>query len=112
MEYQSSDVLFLHLNDYPAFKKVLPSKIFEYAAMGKPVLAGVGGFAAQFIEEEVNNAVVFSPGDWEEGAQALDSMQMGEGDRSSFIEKYLRENIMREMAADIISFGESGEVSL
>ncbi|MGS2722701.1 glycosyltransferase family 4 protein [Porticoccus sp. GXU_MW_L64] len=112
VEYQSSDVLFLHLNDYPAFKKVLPSKIFEYAAMGKPILAGVSGFAAQFIEEEVNNSVVFSPGDWEEGTRALDSMQMGEGDRSSFIEKYLRENIMREMAADIISFGGNGEVAL
>ena len=26
-EYMNADVLFLHLNDYPAFKKVLPSKI-------------------------------------------------------------------------------------
>ena len=43
--YQSADVLFLHLNDYPAFKKVLPSKLFEYAALDKPVWAGVGGYA-------------------------------------------------------------------
>ena len=32
VEYNRADVLFLHLNDYAAFKKVLPSKIFEYAA--------------------------------------------------------------------------------
>ena len=44
-EYQNADVLFLHLNDYPAFEKVLPSKIFEYAALGKPILAGVTAVA-------------------------------------------------------------------
>jgi len=31
-----ADVLFLHLNAYKAFEKVLPSKIFEYAATGRP----------------------------------------------------------------------------
>ncbi len=36
-EYEAADVLFLHLNSYDAFKKVLPSKIFEYAALGKPI---------------------------------------------------------------------------
>jgi glycosyltransferase involved in cell wall biosynthesis len=44
-----ADVLFLHLNDYPAFQKVLPSKLFEYGALGKPVWAGVSGYAAEFI---------------------------------------------------------------
>ena len=29
--YDQSDFLFLHLNDYQAFRKVLPSKIFELA---------------------------------------------------------------------------------
>ena len=31
--YQAANVLFLHLNDYDAFKKVLPSKLFEYASL-------------------------------------------------------------------------------
>ena len=44
-EYEAADVLFLHLNNHKAFKKVLPSKIFEYAALGKPILAGVSGYA-------------------------------------------------------------------
>ena len=30
--YGAADVLFLHLGVQPAFEKVLPSKIFEYAA--------------------------------------------------------------------------------
>ena len=41
--YRSADVLFLHLGAVPAFEKVLPSKLFEYAALGKPILAGVAG---------------------------------------------------------------------
>ena len=38
--YDQSDFLFLHLNDYQAFRKVLPSKIFELATFNKPILAG------------------------------------------------------------------------
>jgi glycosyltransferase involved in cell wall biosynthesis len=53
--YHAADVLFLDLNDYDAFKKVLPSKIFEYAALGKPVWAGVSGYAAEFVRSEINN---------------------------------------------------------
>ncbi len=50
--YKQADILFLHLNNYPAFHKVLPSKLFEYAAMGKPILAGVAGYPAKFIAAE------------------------------------------------------------
>jgi len=39
--YLKSHILVLHLNDYPAIKIVLPSKIFEYVVIGKPVWAGV-----------------------------------------------------------------------
>src|SRR5262249_37300436 len=53
--YDAADVLFLHLGAYPAFEKVLPSKLFEYGALGKPVLAGVGGYAACFVCEEIEN---------------------------------------------------------
>jgi glycosyltransferase involved in cell wall biosynthesis len=59
--YQAADVLFLHLNDYDAFRKVLPSKLFEYGAMGKPIWAGVSGYAAEFVRTELDNSVVFHP---------------------------------------------------
>ena len=51
--YSNAYYLFIHLNDYPAFRKVLPSKIFELATFGKPIIAGVSGFAAEFIKNEV-----------------------------------------------------------
>ena len=59
--YQSADVLFLHLNDFDAFKNVLPSKLFEYAATGKPIWAGVASYAAEFITNRIENSAVFPP---------------------------------------------------
>ena len=101
-EYNNADVLFLHLNDYPAFKKVLPSKIFEYAATGKPVLAGVCGYPAKFLEEEVHNSAVFPPGDAVAASEAFESLKNGLTDRSEFVERYKRTNIMGEMRDDIV----------
>jgi len=106
--YQQADILFLHLNDYPAFKKVLPSKIFEYAAMGKPVWAGVSGYAAEFLNAEVENAAVFEPGNHQQAIQLLDSLDMTLTKRDDFITKYSRANIMSKMAKDLVDFASSG----
>lgn len=100
--YAEADVLFLHLGDYAAFHKVLPSKIFEYAAMGKPILAGVSGFAARFIRDEVSNAAVFPPCQVAEAVEAFKSLRLVEQQRADFVEKYARRNIMREMAGDVM----------
>lgn len=104
-EYLSADILFLHLNDYPAFEKVLPSKIFEYAAVGKPILAGVSGYAAEFINKEVDNAEVFYPSNYQQAVTSLASLKLSQTNRDSFINKYTRTNIMMEMANSIISYG-------
>src|SRR5690606_26666824 len=61
--YGRADCLFLHLNNKPAFHRVLPSKVFEYAATGKPIVAGVPGYAAEFVNAEIANAAVFAPHD-------------------------------------------------
>ena len=106
--YQKSDILFLHLNDYPAFKKVLPSKIFECAAMGKPIWAGVSGYAAEFLNAEVENAAVFEPGNHQQALQLLDSLDMTFTKREDFITKYSRKNIMTKMAKDLVDFTSSG----
>lgn len=104
-EYLKADILFLHLNDYPAFEKVLPSKIFEYAATGKPILAGVSGYAADFIKSELLNAEVFNPRDHNEAMEALSKLKLEHTDRSAFINKYTRANIMKEMSDTIVELG-------
>ena len=103
-EYRRATVLFLHLNDYPAFEKVLPSKIFEYAALGKPIWAGVAGYAAQFTRAEVSNAAVFAPCDASAAMRALDTLTLRDSLRAEFVRKFTRERIMSEMAADVLRF--------
>lgn len=102
--YKDADVLFLHLNDYPAFLKVLPSKIFEYAALGKPILAGVSGYSAKFLATEVSNSAVFNPGDTQQALVAFDALKFNVQPRTEFIEKYSRKTIMKKMASDIMGF--------
>ncbi len=102
-EYLKADVLFLHLNDYEAFKKVLPSKIFEYAFMRKPIWGGLSGYAALFAEE-IENAAIFHPCDAKGGAEAFRKLRFEETPRKDFIKKYARKNIMSLMADDILSF--------
>lgn len=103
-EYLSADVLFLHLNDYDAFKKVLPSKIFEYAAIGKPIWAGVAGYAAQFLSEEVSNVAVFPPCDIDQALKVFEGLELQDKARDSFVQKFERRKIMQLMAGNILSF--------
>ncbi|OOF02131.1 glycosyltransferase WbuB [Salinivibrio sp. MA440] len=100
--YQSADVLFLHLNDYDAFKKVLPSKVFEYAALGKPIWAGVGGFAAKFIQENIDNAAIFSPCNDKDAVDAFANLQLVTQPRTDFTASFARTEIMKGLADDIL----------
>ena len=44
-----SDVCLVHLRKSETFDAVMPSKIFEAAAIGRPIILGVGGFAREFV---------------------------------------------------------------
>lgn len=106
LEYEKADVLFLHLNDYDAFKKVLPSKLFEYAAIGKPIWAGVSGYSAEFVLSEITNAVVFQPCDSADAERVFKSLILETQPRQNFVMKYSRQHIMKNMALDILSLAE------
>lgn len=103
--YRDADVLFLHLNDHQAFRKVLPSKVFEYAATGKPILAGVSGFAAKFLRSEVPNASVFEPCNVDDAVDALGSLRLEDAPRTAFVAKYGRATLSRALADDVLSLG-------
>jgi glycosyltransferase involved in cell wall biosynthesis len=100
--YAAADVLFLHLNDYDAFAKVLPSKIFEYAALGKPVWAGVRGYAATFLRDEVANSAVFHPCDAAGGERAFHTLRLQTAPRPEFLQRFDRTAISRALAEDIV----------
>lgn len=101
-EYTKADVLFLHLNDYPAFEKVLPSKLFEYAAMGKPIWAGLSGYSASFVKAEIVGCEVFSPGNIADAIDKFEALELNTVPRFEFIQKFRRDNIMDEMVLDIL----------
>ncbi|HBO68654.1 MAG TPA: glycosyltransferase WbuB [Deltaproteobacteria bacterium] len=44
-----ADVLLVHLKDDPLFRITIPSKIQSYLAVGRPILAGVRGDAADLV---------------------------------------------------------------
>ena len=101
--YGQSDVLFLHLNDFAAFQRVLPSKVFEYGAMGKPMWAGVSGFAEQFVRSEIINAAVFRPCDVADAERSLDGLRLEETPRTAFVAKFGRDSISEQLAQDVLS---------
>jgi lipopolysaccharide/colanic/teichoic acid biosynthesis glycosyltransferase len=47
----AADVLLVHLKDTPLFRITIPAKTQFYLAMGKPILMGVRGDAADLIEQ-------------------------------------------------------------
>ena len=106
--YYAADVLFLHLGDLPAFEKVLPSKLFEYASLGKPVLAGVGGYAARFVADEISNAAVFAPCDVPGALQAFARLVIADQPRAGFVARYARSSIVNAMADDVVALATRG----
>lgn len=100
--YQATDVLFLHLNDYDAFRKVLPSKLFEYGAMGKPIWAGVCGYTAEFMSKELDNSAIFHPCNAAEAERVFSQLRLHNESRDRFVAKFARINIANEMATDVV----------
>ncbi|MEL5894377.1 glycosyltransferase family 4 protein [Bacteroides sp. GD17] len=105
--YKQSTFLFLHLNDLDAFRKVLPSKLFEYGAFNKPIIAGVGGYAAQFVKDNLSNYILFKPTDVDDFVSQMKDYKLSFEERVSFKKKYSRENIIREMADSILNICKS-----
>ncbi len=103
--YKNSDFLFLHLNDFPAFKKVLPSKIFEYAITNKKIIAGVNGFARDFIIKNLPAAIVFDSGSITSFIEAFKLSQSSDlkFDSKEFVQRFRRERISKEMVS--VMFG-------
>lgn len=105
LEYQNADILFLHLENCAAFERVLPSKIFEYAMSGKPILAGVSGYSKKFLNEHVAACEIFTPCDANDAFEKLKRLldtSSEKRDTKLFYEKFNRNNLMKTLAQEII----------
>ncbi len=102
--YSASDFTFVHLNDFDSFKKVLPSKIFELACFPQPMIAGVSGFAAEFIAKNVENHILFHPCDGDDFVRQLKDFNYKKVKRSEFMGKFKRSRINKEMAESMLGY--------
>lgn len=102
--YKEADFLFAHLNNYKAFEKVLPSKLFELATFSKPLIAGLGGFAANFVRDNIDNIVLFEPCNVNDLIIKLSRFEYKEVKRLEFIEKFKRDTVNRGMAGTILKY--------
>tara|TARA_X000000950_G_scaffold289373_1_gene412525 strand:+ start:18066 stop:19289 length:1224 start_codon:yes stop_codon:yes gene_type:complete len=103
--YNSCDLFLLQLNDIPAFKKVLPSKLFDYGSFDKPIIAGVKGVAASFIKENLPDSFIYNPGDSQAVFSYIDNLfenGMPPINNNNFVKKYSRDRIMESMVESII----------
>ena len=108
--YMSADILFLHLNNIPAFQRVLPSKIFEYIALKKPIIAGLSGYSAKFLKSHASYAHIFHPGDFKEAVNGIlnaDKVIISEEEVSNFLKTFARAAIMDKMSSQLIYIIES-----
>ena len=99
-------ILFLHLNNLPAFRRVLPSKIFEYAAIGKPIVADLDGYSAKFMGNNISYANVFDPGNVDQCVNFIrnaESIKIDMDKTNFFVKEYAREKIMKKMAVHILA---------
>ncbi|WP_081011239.1 glycosyltransferase family 4 protein [Pseudomonas monteilii] len=99
--YREADILFLHLNNLKAFRRVLPSKLFEYAATDKPIWGGLSGYPARFAKKRIKNTALFSPCDIDGAIRALQNLKLQKTSRLEFVRQYSRRTIKQKMAIDI-----------
>jgi len=103
-EYKNADFLFVHLNNYKAFEKVLPSKLFELATFPQPIIAGVGGYANTFVKENIENSILFDPCDVDAFVYGVLNYKYKVIERSSFLKKFTRDQVNYEMAQTMIKY--------
>ncbi len=98
--YNYSDVLFLQLNDVPAYENVLPSKIFDYGSFDKPILAGVVGVAKEFLNDYISEPFIFDPKDYKTAIKEIDKIleiNNLEINNNDFVKRFERTQIMENM---------------
>jgi glycosyltransferase involved in cell wall biosynthesis len=101
-EYQRADYLFVHLSDMAACQRVLPSKLFDYGATDKPILAGVAGYAASFVRQHMPNSMLFNPGDVDALVRQVRETLYRTQVRHEFRKRFGRKAISEALAQQII----------
>ena len=104
-EYKKADVLLLQLNKYDSLNLTIPSKIFEYGSLGKPIVAGVSGYTEKFIKKNLSYSITFKSNDVFSCTNAINKsikLKIMNKDVKLFRSKFSRMSIMENMAKKVI----------
>ncbi len=91
--YEKSSVLYAQLDE--KFKSAMPSKLYEYASTGLPIIYGGVGEAAEFVKK-LENAINIAPNNKEELIKALDSFEKKQPYISEKNREFIKNNFIRE----------------
>lgn len=118
--YRDADILFNQTRSAPILNEtVLPAKLFEYMATGKPIVYAGQGLAAGFLRE-AGTAVVVPPGDAQAIAKAVEELlkdprrrqTTGTEARRLVGQKYLREDLMDQFVQHLTAqFGRESDAT-
>ena len=98
-----SDACLVHLRKTPLYETVLPSKIFEAAAMGRPIILGVRGFSADLVQR-AGAGLCIEPENEGELLEAVNKLacspalreELGRSGRNYVLRNFDRETLARE----------------
>jgi len=92
--YEKSSILYAQLDS--KYISAMPSKLYEYASVGLPIIYGGVGQATTFIDK-LENAIVVKPNDKQSLIDAIDALKnkkntISQKNRTLIYQEYLRES--------------------
>ncbi len=95
--YQESSVLFAQLDE--TFKAAMPSKLYEYASTGLPIIYAGEGIAREFVDK-LENCTTINPGDMKALERAIIKYRDAEFAISEKNKIVVEENFIRESQSE------------
>jgi glycosyltransferase involved in cell wall biosynthesis len=92
--YAEADAFLLHLADLAVYRHTVPSKVFEYAAFGRPILCGVRG-EARAIAFRHADCYGFASDDPASFAAAVDRLRAGAEPDNASVARGNRSELLR-----------------
>lgn len=110
----ATDACLVHLTRTDLFKTVLPSKIFEAAAMRKPIILGVEGFAADLVSQ-AEAGICIQPENEDELLEAVEKLRvdphfgrsLGHAGYEKIASRYTYDRLAREYS-DLLARWQAG----
>lgn len=104
----NADILFIHLKDKEVFSKTIPSKVFDYLLLNKPIIYGIKGEGKDILDQ-LQCGVNFNNESLESLREALYKMNdnydyflKNSQDNYKFVRKYFSRDILFEKLIEYI----------